>query len=646
MGEYAELKHQSIFRHDIQSIRGLAVVSVILFHANPDFFKSGYLGVDVFFVVSGYVVAPLLIRIAKPENDTHGTTKERVLNFYVKRIYRLLPALGVTLSVSILLFLLLLKPSDLTRIAQQGIASLLSAGNFGASKFNTNYFQSEPNPFLHTWSLSVEEQIYLLIPILLLVYKRVNGSRTNENNFFIFLTAASFAGTLLVSLNSAWFIQLGITDLSSIVFYSPITRFWEFGVGAIAFCNYPKFYSWASKSRKKLANKSLFVILSFLLLQPFHLGTGLLTEIITCLITVLLILTGEQRQGSPKKKTFLMWTGDRSYSLYLIHMPMIHLAKYSPVFHDFASSRIRVLIAVLATFALSIFLYENIENRFRKTSDAPVDSRGVLNQLAIFMVMPLMLFSLVSFGAGSNLLGLDRNPKQPPYAGDSDKSCNRDSEDGDPCLYRVDKPQHTLLLVGDSHAFHVSQAVIDAANAEQTDAVIWKNMACINSVTDSQSFECRNRLSKLMRYLSTNSVDIVLFSFYVKGTSDIDSVKKMILAVSEYVPNIGVLGQTPVFPDENNFFVSRPIVMEPYNAPTKFPVSEMNLDSVSAGINFENWATSFGFEVLETRSTFCDDQFCSRYENDQWLFRDDDHLSIDGAKKLIPQFREVLSESQ
>ena len=144
------MKHRSTFRHDIHSIRGVAVMSVVLFHANPDFFKSGYLGVDVFFVVSGYVVAPLLIRIAKPENDKHGKTKERVFNFYVKRIYRLLPALGVTLSVSILLFLLLIKPSDLTRITRQGIASLLSAGNYGALKFNTNYFQSEPNPFLHT----------------------------------------------------------------------------------------------------------------------------------------------------------------------------------------------------------------------------------------------------------------------------------------------------------------------------------------------------------------------------------------------------------------------------------------------------------------------------------------------------------------
>ena len=621
-------------------------MSVVLFHANPDFFKSGYLGVDVFFVVSGYVVAPLLIRIAKPDNDAHGTTKERVFSFYVKRIYRLLPALGVTLSVSILLFLLLLKPSDLTRIAQQGIASLLSAGNFGASKFNTNYFQSEPNPFLHTWSLSVEEQIYLLIPILLLVYKRVNGSRTNENNFFIFLTSASFAGTFLVTVNSAWFVQVGITDLNSIIFYSPITRFWEFGVGAIAFCNYPKFCTWASESAKKLTNRSLFVILSFLLLQPLNLGTGLKTELITCLITVLLILTGEQKQGAPKKKTLLMWTGDRSYSIYLLHMPLIHLAKYSPVFQDLYSSRVRVFIAVIITITTSIFLYDKIENRFRKASGASVDTRGVFNLLAYFMVIPLMIFSLVSFGARSNLFGLDRNPKQPPYAGKSDRSCDRDSEDGDPCIYPVEGSQKTLLLVGDSHAFHLSQAVIDAANAEGADAVIWKNLACINSVEDSQSLACQNRLSKLMKYIGQNSVDFVLFSFYIKESSDIQSVKRVILDVSEVVQNTIVLGQTPVFPDESKFFVSKPIIMQPYDAPTQFPVDEMNISSIPAATDFENWAASSGLSVLETRSLYCDDLVCNRYENDQWLFSDDDHLSVDGAKKLIPLFREILSGSQ
>jgi peptidoglycan/LPS O-acetylase OafA/YrhL len=621
-------------------------MSVVLFHANPDFFKSGYLGVDVFFVVSGYVVAPLLIRIAKPENDKHGKTKERVFNFYVKRIYRLLPALGVTLSVSILLFLLLIKPSDLTRITRQGIASLLSAGNYGALKFNTNYFQSEPNPFLHTWSLSVEEQIYLLIPILLLVYRQVNGSRTNENRFFIFLTTVSFTGTLIVALNSAWFVQLGITDLNSIIFYSPITRFWEFGVGAIAFCNYPKFCTWASESWKKFANRSLFVILSFLLLQPLSIGTGLKTELITCLITVLLILTGEQKQGAPKKKTLLMWTGDRSYSIYLLHMPLIHLAKYSPVFQDLYSSRVRVLIAVLITFALSIFLYDNIENRFRKASGASVDTRGVFNLLAYFMVIPLMIFSLVSFGARSNLFGLDRNPKQPPYAGKSDRSCDRDSEDGDPCIYPIEGSKRTLLLVGDSHAFHLSQAVIDAANAEGVDAVIWKNLACINSVEDSQSPACQNRLSKLMLYIGKNSVDIVLFSFYIKESSDRQSVKSVILDVSEIVQNTIVLGQTPVFPDENNFFVSRPIIMDPYDAPTQFPVDEMNVSSIPAATDFENWAASTGLPVLETRSLYCDDLVCNRYENDQWLFCDDDHLSVDGAKKLIPLFREVLSRSQ
>jgi peptidoglycan/LPS O-acetylase OafA/YrhL len=640
------LNHQSTFRHDIQSIRGLAVISVILFHANPDFFKSGYLGVDVFFVVSGYVVAPLLIRIAKPEINEQMTMKKRVLNFYVKRIYRLLPALGVTLTVSLFLFLLLIKPSDLTRVAQQGTASLLSAGNFGALKFNTNYFQSEPNPFLHTWSLSVEEQIYLFIPILLLVYKQISGLRTNENRFFVFLTTVSFTGTLLVTLNSAWFVQLGITDLNSITFYSPITRFWEFGVGAIAFCNYQKFCMWANERKKKLTNRSLFVILTFLLLQPFHLRTGLLTELITCLLTVLLILTGGLKLGSPVKKTLLMWAGDRSYSLYLIHMPVIHIAKYSPVYETFYSSRIRVLIAVLITFALSIILYDKVENRFRKTTDAKIETRGVIHLLAIFMVIPILVFCLVFFGTKSNLFGLDRNPKQPTYAGDLDESCNRDSEDGDPCVYSVVESKQSLLLVGDSHAFHLSQALIDAANAQGSSVVIWKNMACINSLADSQSPVCKNRLNNLMRYIGENRIGLVLFSFYIKDTSDSQSVRRMILDVSDNVQNIIIIGQTPVFPDENRFFVSRPIIMEPYNAPTKFPVSEMNLDSVSAGINFENWAASLGFEVLETRSTFCDEQFCIRYENDQWLFRDDDHLSVDGAKKLIPLFREALVNTQ
>ena len=86
--------------------------------------------------------------------------------------------------------------------------------------------------------------------------------------------------------------------------------------------------------------------------------------------------------------------------------------------------------------------------------------------------------------------------------------------------------------------------------------------------------------------------------------------------------------------------------MQPYDAPTQFPSDEMNISSIPAATDFENWAASSGLSVLETRSLYCDDLVCNRYENDQWLFSDDDHLSVDGAKKLIPLFREILSGSQ
>ena len=633
------------FRNDIQGIRGLAVISVILFHANPDFFKSGYLGVDVFFVVSGYVVAPLLLRITDQNNQASQYPK-KIIDFWIKRSYRLLPALGFTLSISTIFLLLLIKPSDLERIANQGIASMFSFGNFGALKFNTNYFWSEPNPYLHTWSLSVEEQIYLLIPPLLVMNKKLNGSRISESKFFGILTGISFTIALLVPLNRGAIAWIEMQNLTALAFYSPLTRFWEFGVGAIAFCNAERFPNWIRSIRKKNVNRSLLIVLLILLLLPFHLEYGVLAESIACLLTILLIISGSQDLQSPNLLNLFKWMGDRSYSLYLIHMPAIHIAKFSPVFENVFSSKIRVLIAFFVTLVLGNSVYKHIENRYRINSGTEVSAISVPKLFACFWAFPLVLLIVISFGSRTNLFGLNQNLKQPPYAGDLDKDCNRTSEDGRPCIYPIKGSNSRILLIGDSHAFHLSQAVIDAANAEQIETVIWKNMACIISIPDSQSNACKNRLSKLTTYLASNEVDFTFISFYIKSTSDQKSLRKLISDVSGKSKRTIVLGQTPVFPDEKDFFVSRPIVMNTYVAPTEFPIDQMNLSTFDAARDLENWVISSGLDLLNTRSLFCDDKTCKRYENSQWLFRDDDHLSVDGAKKLIPMFRGVLSESQ
>lgn len=152
-------------RSDIQILRGVAVLAVVLFHAFPSIVPNGYLRVDVFFVISGFVVTPLVLEIFQ-DADSRTSIRNRLGYFYRKRTYRLLPALGATLVGSVLLIVLLGPVGDHQRFASQGLATLAIVGNLGAYKFsNGNYFAPNPNPLVHFWSLSAEEQIYIYLPL-------------------------------------------------------------------------------------------------------------------------------------------------------------------------------------------------------------------------------------------------------------------------------------------------------------------------------------------------------------------------------------------------------------------------------------------------------------------------------------------------
>lgn len=139
-------------RIDIQVVRGLAVLAVIFFHAEESYFPNGYLGVDVFFVISGYVITLRLLAIfstqsVKSKNQLFNDIK----NFFLRRFWRLFPALIVIL-VATNVFLLFLAPfEDQDRIGKQGIATIFALGNLGAYKFSGDYFLPNPNPLVHTW---------------------------------------------------------------------------------------------------------------------------------------------------------------------------------------------------------------------------------------------------------------------------------------------------------------------------------------------------------------------------------------------------------------------------------------------------------------------------------------------------------------
>ena len=154
------------YRSDIQALRGLAVFAVVLFHAKESYFPLGYLGVDVFFVISGFVVTPLILGIFTDRSNGVGEHLSNLIYFYKRRFYRLAPALAAVLTISAVLVFFFGPIADHQRFARQGMATLLLVGNFGATRYSGDYFSPNPNPLVHTWSLSVEEQIYIFLPLI------------------------------------------------------------------------------------------------------------------------------------------------------------------------------------------------------------------------------------------------------------------------------------------------------------------------------------------------------------------------------------------------------------------------------------------------------------------------------------------------
>ena len=209
---------KSYYRPDIEGLRGVAVSMVLFYHLFPDFFPNGFLGVDIFFVISGYVVTQAL------ERNLNRGLVTGLIAFYTSRAKRILPALFVMLAVTAVLCSLFIPPTELSSILKTGGAAAAGLSNVALLYARFDYFSPSLalNPFLHTWSLGVEQQYYLLFPVLFLVPKLLSKNRLNNLTFLLTVTFLSFCLWLYLSQTSA--IQS---------FYNPLARFWEFLCGTL-----------------------------------------------------------------------------------------------------------------------------------------------------------------------------------------------------------------------------------------------------------------------------------------------------------------------------------------------------------------------------------------------------------------------------
>jgi peptidoglycan/LPS O-acetylase OafA/YrhL len=453
------------YRRDIQALRGLAVLAVVLFHANESYFPLGYLGVDAFFVISGFVVMPLILRIFTDQTNRGGRISN-LIYFYKTRFYRLAPALAVTLVITAVTIFLLGPISDHQRFAGQGISTLLLAGNFGAYRYSGDYFSDNPNPLVHTWSLSVEEQIYIFLPLVLMIFLH-NRKRLKRVTAAVlgFISVLSFVSFLFPVILQPLYNRAGIELASQFSFYSPIDRIWQFSVGGLAFLLLKQYPDRPKKIPKSIHLLTVITIV-MILFGPIELNLKV-GSISASLIAVTLI-TIKSLDVLPKILILqLVWIGDRSYSIYLVHMPLIYVAKYSPVLQIGSGENriVQLTIAVMASIFLGAVSYSKIENRYRaKGKEESAVPRGTLKVFAFGFISPLTIFLLLS-----------------GFVGTTSTSMYKDRLDNRICKFwtpNLDKSFYSRFLnchskfgratvvLGDSHAMNIYNSLFLTTNSE------------------------------------------------------------------------------------------------------------------------------------------------------------------------------------
>ena len=657
---------KSKYRKDIQALRGIAVTAVVAFHANENIFPLGYLGVDVFFVISGFVVTPLIMQIISDTTSTPREVLTKLKDFYLRRFFRLAPALGVTLICSILLILMVAPVSEYLRFAKQGLASLGLLGNLGAYFYSgSNYFSPNPNPLIHLWSLSAEEQIYLTLPALFALVFLSKKKRKFANPIILIssLGLLAFAVDLLLVLNPRILQSFGVSNPQSLMFYLPVSRLYEFAFGALLYL----------LSLKKLINHRLFTFAGILVLTCLVVllfgrqELAIFQSLIISSLTALVILFKPLYAIPSFLRNLGGLLGDSSYSIYLVHMPLIYAARYSPILND-RQRGIEVIVAVLLSFILGFASFKYVEVRFRNPQLENIKKAQLKNlRVVMLLFIPGIIFAGIVLAADSSYWGKDPNGVGPVMA--IIEKCGKGEETA--CSNHVEGSVGEAILIGDSHAQALSMAFITAAQAVHFTSYVFAKSGCqyitqssvdlkqarilgfnSKSIGDSVSSTCFQHNEAIRKWVYSHP-DAVIFianrssSFIPQGISSseyreilVKNAKGLKTATNQIV----FIGPNPEFPDGTQYFSGNLTIWQKSYLPyEKLPRSKMRIQPFQDDQFFETNLPLIGIKFISSIGTFCTSEECDRKDGIHWLYGAKGHLSVDGANKFIQLLIESIT---
>lgn len=497
------------YRRDITGMRSLAIIPVVAFHAGATAIPGGFIGVDVFYVISGFLITTILLR------EAEKTGRIALGLFWAKRIRRLVPALVVTVAFTLVVGALVGSVLGWDSLAMQGAASVFYVANILFWRESTNYFDtgSGLSPFLHMWSLGVEEQFYVLWPLILIAGIWIAARRFTLRSVLAVAFSVVFVGSLALS--------IFLTPVSpNAAFYLLPTRAWEFaGAGLLALL--PATAVLRSRALATVAGVAGVGVLvaGFVFLSEADAYPGYLA-LVPFAGTILLIVAGGGARSALApvlESRPAVWIGNVSYSWYLWHWPLIVFAK--ELFPGSAPAMAAAAVLSLGVAALS---YSFIEQplRFRPFLAASVRRTYVVGLTA---TAATVVVALGVFAAGSALL---RTEPLHTYAKAAETLPARDCSDGtvesfgsvDACILGDPAGQKTIAVIGDSHAGHWRGAV--EALAEQSGyRLVFRWLSSCPSmdvpVTDLQGVKdpkCEPYRAQTTKILDAVRPDVVIIS--------------------------------------------------------------------------------------------------------------------------------------
>jgi peptidoglycan/LPS O-acetylase OafA/YrhL len=495
------------YRPEIDGLRAVAVVPVILFHAGFGAFGGGYVGVDVFFVISGYLITSIIL-------SEHAAGRFSLLRFYERRARRILPALFLVMAACLPFAWLWLMPSDMKDFSKSLAAVAVFASNVLFYR-ESGYFDAanELKPLLHTWSLAVEEQYYLLFPLLLLLALRL-GRRS---------AVSLLAAVAAVSLGLA---EWGSTRRPEATFYLLHTRLWELLIGGFVAFHFSSTTRGAdaptavgSGIREALGIAGIALIGYAVLRYDRYTPYPSLYALVPTLGTALIILfsSGRTLVGRVLGSRLLAGIGLVSYSAYLWHQPIFAFAR-----HRVAGEPTPILLAGLsvAAIALAYLSWRFVERPFRNRQvvATTVVVRAGLFGTALFLGLGLL--GVVADGFRQRF-PQDLYPLIEPAKSGEEYACKggRSRKLGPSvrlCEFGDLDSSTTLVLYGDSHARSLFTALDAALKERKIRGVRVHNAACgpipdlLTTLENRNVADCERANGILLQYLRENADFVVV----------------------------------------------------------------------------------------------------------------------------------------